>query len=77
MINLFRSGELLHKAAKDSTYSVAEIARMMGVTTQAMHRWFRGESLPNIDNLFLFAEIVDCSVEDIIVYKPELDRLVA
>ena len=77
MINLFRSGELLHKAAKDSKYSVAEIARMMNVTTQAMYRWFRGESLPSIDNLFLFAEIVGCSVEDIVAYKPELNRLAA
>lgn len=77
MINLFRSGELLHKAAKDSKYSVAEIARMMNVTTQAMYRWFRGESLPSIDNLFLFAEIVGCSVEDIVAYKAELNRSAA
>ena len=40
----------------------------MNISTTSIYNWFRGDSLPNIDNLFLFAELVGKKVDDVVVY---------
>lgn len=77
MINLIESGRIMHMAAKNSKYSVAEICRKMEITTTAIYCWFRGESLPSIDNLFLFAEIVGKRPDELIVYKKAFGKKAA
>ena len=77
MINLIESGKMMHMATKSSKYSVAEICRKMGITTTAMYYWFRGELLPSIDNLFLFAEIVGKRPDELIVYKKKFEEKAA
>lgn len=36
---------------------------------QAVYKWFRGESLPSAEHLFVLAELVDKPVEELIVLK--------
>ena len=60
------TGKLLRMAVKNSNYSVAEICKEMNISTTSIYNWFRGDSLPSIDNLFLFAELVGRKVDDIV-----------
>ncbi len=62
------TGNLLRMAVKNSDFSVADICKEMNISTTSIYNWFRGDSLPNIDNLFLFAELVGKKVDDIVVY---------
>ncbi len=70
MFDLAETGRLLKEAAKASPYRVGKIAEMMGISPRAIYVWFRGDSLPSIDNLFLYAEIVEKSVDELVAYKP-------
>lgn len=36
---------------------------------QAVYKWFRGETLPSAEHLFVLAELVDQPVEELIVQK--------
>lgn len=36
---------------------------------QAVYKWFRGETLPSVEHLFMLAELVDKPVEELIVLK--------
>ena len=41
-----------------------EIARKLGVSHQAVYKWFNGESLPSTKNLIKLSKILNKSVED-------------
>ncbi|SFG79572.1 helix-turn-helix domain-containing protein [Oribacterium sp. WCC10] len=62
------TGKLLRTAVKNSSFSVTDICKEMNISTTSIYNWFRGDSLPTIDNLFLFAELVGQKVDDIVVY---------
>ena len=68
------TGKLLRMAAKNSNYSVAEICKEMNISTTSIYNWFRGDSLPSIDNLFLFAELVGQKVDDIVAYISDRNK---
>ncbi|MBP3803383.1 MULTISPECIES: helix-turn-helix domain-containing protein [unclassified Oribacterium] len=62
------TGELLRLAVKSSSFSVSDICKEMNISTTSIYNWFRGDTLPSIENLFLFAELVGQKVDDIVVY---------
>lgn len=62
------TGELLRLAVKNSSFSVSDICKEMNISTSSIYNWFRGDTLPSIENLFLFAELVGQKVDDIVVY---------
>lgn len=62
------TGELLRLAVKSSSFSVSDICKEMNISTTSVYNWFRGDTLPSIENLFLFAELVGQKVDDIVVY---------
>ena len=62
------TGKLLRLAVKDSRFSVSDICKEMNISTTSIYNWFRGDTLPSIENLFLFAELVGQKVDDIVVY---------
>ncbi|WP_036612590.1 helix-turn-helix transcriptional regulator [Oribacterium sp. P6A1] len=68
------TGKLLRLAVKSSNYSVAEICKEMNISTTSIYNWFRGDSLPSIDNLFLFAELVGRKVDDIVAYVSDRNK---
>ncbi len=74
MLNMEKTGLLLKQAVNDSPYSTKEICDIMGLSTTAVYSWFRGETIPSIDNLFLFAEILDRKVDELISYEPMYAR---
>ena len=47
--------------------SVRDLQRMLGIATpQAIYKWQRGETLPNIENLAALACILSVSIDDIL-----------
>lgn len=68
------TGKLLRMAVKKSNYSVADICKEMNISTTSIYNWFRGDSLPSIDNLFLFAELVGQKVDDIVAYISDRNK---
>ncbi|MBR1796482.1 MAG: helix-turn-helix transcriptional regulator [Clostridiales bacterium] len=67
MIDMKKTGDNIRDLCERRNISVKEIHAALGVSSQAVYKWFRGESVPSIDNLVALADMLDVSVSDIIV----------
>lgn len=36
-------------------------------TDQTIYKWFRGQSMPSLDNLVIVADLFKCKVDDILI----------
>lgn len=59
-------GERLAALRQGGGYSQEQIAMQLGVTRQAISRWERGESIPDIDNLVSLAGVYQTSVDELL-----------
>ena len=73
MINVKATGERIREFIKTSRYSVTDVSDILNVSKTAMYCWFRGESLPSIDNLCLLAELLEIRIDDMISYSKILN----
>lgn len=56
-------------------YSQEEVAEKVGVTRQAVAKWESGETVPDILNCDALAELYDVSVDDLIHFNQEDERM--
>lgn len=55
---------------KGSGKTVTEVCRMLTLSDKStMYKWFRGETLPGIDNMFALSVLLGVTINDIIVSK--------
>ena len=67
-IDMTATGENIHKMIKDKKMTISYIQNIFGFNTpQAIYKWFRGDTIPTIDNLVILAKILDTTVDGIIV----------
>jgi DNA-binding XRE family transcriptional regulator len=46
-----------------------ELSETLGVTRQTMSLWANGKSNPTLETAFKIAELLDCKVDDLYVYR--------
>jgi transcriptional regulator with XRE-family HTH domain len=69
-IDVKASGENIKSLVKQHNLKLADIQEVLGFNTpQAIYKWYRGESMPTIDNLIILSELFNCSIDDIVVIK--------
>ena len=73
MINVKKTGQNIRGLIKKSRYSVTDVSDILNISKTAMYCWFRGESLPSIDNLCLLAELLEIRIDDMISYSKILN----
>ncbi|MCI5904104.1 MAG: helix-turn-helix domain-containing protein [Oscillospiraceae bacterium] len=56
---------------KQNGYTQEEVAEKIGVSRQAVAKWEKGESVPDIYNCTALAELFNVTVDDLINYTPE------
>lgn len=59
-------GAYISKLRKESDYTQAELASKLNVTHQAVSKWERGESIPDIDTLLNISELFDITIDDVL-----------
>lgn len=47
----------------------SDLARKLGLTPMAVHKWITGKTVPTVDNLVCLSEIFDLGIDDIIATK--------
>ena len=52
VIDVSGTGQQINRLRKERGVSVPQMAAYLGVSTVSIYKWFRGETLPSIDNLF-------------------------
>lgn len=64
------TGRNIDDIRRDRNLSVAALKDALGLsTTNAIYKWFRGDSLPTLDNIVILSSILNVSINDMIVTK--------
>jgi len=67
-IDLTATGMNIGDLMKKNGFSVADVADRMGFSSRnAVYKWLKGETLPTLDNLLILADLLDVTVEEILV----------
>lgn len=57
------------KLIEESRISDKELSDLLGITIQAANRWRHARVLPDLENLFLLAQILGVKVDDFLVAR--------
>lgn len=66
-----RIGEQIKNYRKTVGLTQEQVANYLGVSTPAVNKWEKGESLPDIEKCKLLAEVLDVSLDDLVNYDRE------
>ena len=48
-----------------------DLSEKLGVTKQTMSYWVNGKSIPTLETAFKMANMLECKVDDLYVYKED------
>jgi len=69
-INMIETGNNISRLRKEKGITIRQIQETMGFNTpQAIYRWIRGETMPTLDNVFALSELLNVTVEEIVVLE--------
>jgi len=69
-IDVRETGHHIKMLCKQNNISPALLQDVLNLKSpQAVYKWFRGETLPSAEHLFILAELADQPVEELIVLK--------
>lgn len=69
-INLKKTGDHLRRLCKEQGYSVHDLQNYLHIgSNQAIYNWFNGKSLPSIDNLAALADLLDYTINELLVLE--------
>lgn len=67
-IDTVATGANIKTMMQNKGFTVRDIRNACGFTTdQAVYKWFRGITLPTVDNMVILAKLFGCTVSDILV----------
>ena len=67
VIDLRRTGERINELRRERGITVEELRVYFGMNNpNSIYRWFRGEVLPTLENMYALSVILDVSIDDII-----------
>lgn len=62
------TGENIKKMIADSGMGIQKVQDAFGFRTpQAIYKWYRGASMPTVDNLVILASLCKVKIDDIII----------
>ena len=67
-INMIETGSNISRLRKAKGISVRNIQEAMGFNTpQAIFKWQRGDALPTIDNFVILSELLETTIDEIVI----------
>ena len=57
---------------KKSGWSQEDLAEKLNISRQSISKWERGDALPSIDNLIRLSDLLDLSLDELIMNRGEL-----
>lgn len=67
-INMSATGQHIEALVKAHGYSAKDVQEYLGLSApQAIYKWFRGATLPSIDNLFALSKLFDTPIDQILI----------
>lgn len=67
-INMTATGQNIKNMMKDRGIKTKDVQDILGFNTpQAIFKWFRGDTIPTIDNLVILAKMFNTTMDAIII----------
>lgn len=67
-INLAATGANIKALLRRRGLRVADVQNRCGFNTpQAIFKWMRGDTMPSIDNMVILADILDVTIDEILI----------
>ena len=71
-INMERTGNWLRFICRFKKIPVKGLCRQLGLSCpKSVYGWFRGRTLPSLDNFYALSQIVDVTLDELIVNQQE------
>ena len=69
-IDVKATGLNIQKLMEDNNISKRELQNTLGFSTpQAIYKWVRGVNMPTLDNLVIIADVLNVTLDDIVVVE--------
>lgn len=70
LIDMEATGKNIRKIMDEKGITPTEVQNVCGLgSLQAVYKWFGGKSVPNIDNLGILSNLLDTSIDDLVIFK--------
>ena len=68
ILNMAETGINIKRIIKEKRIKISQLQKILGFNNpQAIYKWFRGESIPTVDNLLVLAYVLDTTIDDLII----------
>lgn len=68
IIDMQATGANIKSLIRDRGLKIADVQKRCGFNTpQAIFKWMRGDAMPSIDNLVILADILDITIDQLLV----------
>ena len=69
-IDTKRTGEHLRDMFRERNISPKKIQELLRIgSTQTIYDWYKGRTLPSLDNMVALGRLLGCSVEELLVFQ--------
>ena len=69
-IDLILTGRLLSLRIRRAGLTVKLVQKALGLECpQSIYRWLSGQALPSVENLYLLHQLLECSMDELLVTK--------
>ena len=73
-INMEKTGEHIKRTIKESGFSMQDIMRITGVTTeQTIYKWYSGKSIPSLETQISLCKLLGLGITELLVIDEEVD----
>lgn len=70
--DMLMTGQLIKRLVSEGGYSVSEVQEQLGLSCpQPIYRWYKGQNLPSVDNLFILSSMLGLHMEDLLIQKDD------
>ena len=71
-MDMLMTGQLIKLLVSERGYSVSEIQEKLGLSCpQPIYRWYKGQNLPSVDNLYILSSMLGLHMEDFLIQSDE------
>ena len=71
-MDMLMTGQLIKRLVSERGYSVSEIQEKLGLSCpQPIYRWYKGQNLPSVDNLYILSSMLGLHMEDFLIQSDE------
>lgn len=71
-IDMAATGENINKLRKSKGISVTDLQEYFGMNNRnSIYKWFRGESLPSLENLCALSVYLEVPMDELVIYEKE------